>query len=218
LAAGGKPDAGLRARSILADLFPGGRHAVSGLFSEESGGEMRRALSELRRGPIGDSSGTPRIYGTGKFGDGPGNSTVGINGAGTRYGHDRAGADRAGHGILDGNKKSSQIPEIVQDGIEYTGIDPELIRRVIHSHRDQVRYCYELELTSHPELNGKVKVRFVIVEGGVVSETSVAESTVRSHQLESCLMDRVRSWNFPLPKRAGMAVVSYPFLFKQSGD
>jgi hypothetical protein len=217
MAAPGKADVGLRARSMMADLFPNGRTGIHGLFSEEAGGEMRRALADLRRGPVGDSTGVPRLSGTGTVGDGPGSSTVGIYGLGTRYGRDHLGGDRAGSAIL-GEKKGESLPHIVNDDVQISGIDPELIRRVIHSHRDQVRFCYELELNSHPSLSGKVKVRFVIVEGGVVSETSVAESTVGSPRLETCLMDRVRSWNFPLPKRSGMAVVSYPFLLKQAGD
>jgi hypothetical protein len=36
--------------------------------------------------------------------------------------------------------------------------------------------------------------------------------------VESCINARVKSWQFPKPKGGGIVVVTYPFLFKQSGE
>ena len=37
-------------------------------------------------------------------------------------------------------------------------------------------------------------------------------------ELEACVAGRVRAWEFPKPKGGGVVVVTYPFVFKQSGE
>ena len=96
-------------------------------------------------------------------------------------------------------------------------MDKELIRQVIHSHRDQVRFCYELGLTKNPSLVGKTAVRFVITGSGDVTGASVVDSTVKSAELETCIAGRVGSWKFPKPPGGGTVMVTYPFVFQRAG-
>jgi TonB family protein len=96
-------------------------------------------------------------------------------------------------------------------------LDKELIRKVIHANRGQIRYCYESQLNRFPKLNGKVAVKFVISPTGSVSTSSVAQTTVGNAELEACVAGRVRTWQFPKPKGGGVVIVTYPFIFAQSG-
>jgi hypothetical protein len=40
---------------------------------------------------------------------------------------------------------------------------------------------------------------------------------VGNAELESCVAGRVRTWQFPKPKGGGVVIVTYPFIFAQSG-
>lgn len=102
--------------------------------------------------------------------------------------------------------------------VHVIGMDKELIRQVIHQHRNEVRYCYELELTRNPKLQGKTAVKFLISGSGAVTASSVVESTVRSSQLEDCVAGRVRTWQFPKPPGGGTVSVTYPFVFRATGQ
>jgi TonB family protein len=96
-------------------------------------------------------------------------------------------------------------------------LDKELIRQVIHRNRNQIRYCYESQLTRFPKLHGKVAVKFVISAAGTVASSNVAQSDVGNAELETCVAGRVRTWQFPKPKGGGIVIVTYPFVFTQSG-
>jgi hypothetical protein len=50
-----------------------------------------------------------------------------------------------------------------------------------------------------------------------VKQSTVAQTTVNNAELEACVAGRVHTWIFPKPKGGGMVVVTYPFIFKQSG-
>ncbi len=95
-------------------------------------------------------------------------------------------------------------------------MDKELIRKVIASHRDQVRYCYEYALQSSPALGGKVAVSFVVSDSGAVSAAAIADSSANNTTLEACLTSRVRTWQFPVGKGGGGYRVTYPFVFKRA--
>ena len=74
-----------------------------------------------------------------------------------------------------------------------------------------------MELVRFPKLAGKVKVKFIINDAGLVAQSSVAESDVGDPTLDNCISGRVKTWIFPKPKGGGIAIVSYPFVFRQSG-
>jgi hypothetical protein len=46
----------------------------------------------------------------------------------------------------------------------------------------------------------------------------VAQSTTGNEELGRCVASRVHTWVFPRLKGGGNVVVTYPFLFKQSGE
>jgi Ca-activated chloride channel family protein len=95
-------------------------------------------------------------------------------------------------------------------------LDKSIVRRVVREKRDQVRYCYERELTRTPGLGtGKVVMKFIVTATGSVRQASVSSSTLNSPAVESCLATRMRTWRFPKPQGGGIVVVTYPFLFSQ---
>lgn len=93
-------------------------------------------------------------------------------------------------------------------------LDKEILRRVIRSHTNEVRYCYERELASRPGLAGKVTVTFTIAPNGVVVSSAIQQSTLSAPVVEACVAQAVRRWTFPSVEGGGIVVVSYPYLFR----
>ena len=94
------------------------------------------------------------------------------------------------------------------------GLDRDAIAEVIKRNLGQIRYCYERQLSSNPDLYGKVLVKFTIGAAGDVSSQKIDNSTLKSDMVEGCILRRMAGWKFPLPKGGTQVRVSYPFLFK----
>ena len=96
---------------------------------------------------------------------------------------------------------------MVRNGTSAEPISPALL------HMNQIRYCYQRELTKNPALAGKVVIKFVIAKDGTVSKASVKTSTMNNSAVESCIAGRFMRMQFPEPKGGGIVIVSYPFIF-----
>jgi hypothetical protein len=205
------------ARMMVSKVFGGKGGGITTLFGRAGlGGELNAAMGGMMGKTVGDAFGTGGLglKGGGGGGGGTGN-TIGIGAVGTRG----VAGGTGGYGMGSMGKKSSIDPSITSSNPEVMGsLDPELIRRVIRSHVDQVRYCYELQLPRFPHLKTKIAVRFIITGTGNVATASIATSTVPNAELEQCIAGRVHTWVFPKPKGGGTVVVTYPFILQQAGE
>ena len=59
---------------------------------------------------------------------------------------------------------------------------------------------------------------FIIEGTGRVGEALVQQTTMSSEQVESCMVNHVRRWLFPSPQGGGTVQVTYPYVFKSSGQ
>ena len=213
------PNSKDQARLIAQRIFGGkGNAGIATLFGRAGlGGSLQAAMGHMTGSTVGDAGGVlgMGLKGSGGGGGGTGN-TIGIGAVGTRG--VAGGEGKYGTGIGMGKKASADI-SITNSDPEVTGsMDPELIRRVVRSHHDQLKYCYDNALTKNPKLTGKVSVRWIITEGGTVASSNVVNSTTNTRELDQCIAGRVLTWIFPKPKGGGVAVVTYPFVFKQAGE
>lgn len=186
---------------------------------DQAGAELGKVMGGMRKVGLAGNG----LNGLGLKGDGNGGGGGELIGFG---GINRPGRGKGpgwapeGVGILckaGSDCKSKPMPDPVPSEVTIVGMDKELIRQVIHQHRNEVRYCYELELTRNPNLQGKTSVKFVINGSGGVSTSQVVESTVKSSALETCVAGKVRLWQFPKPPGGGQAIVTYPFVFRANG-
>ncbi|MFH1808453.1 MAG: AgmX/PglI C-terminal domain-containing protein [Pseudomonadota bacterium] len=215
-----KPTNEMVVQNKLNQLFGkgGGSEGVSSVFGGGLGGELVGALGGVTGAQIGDSYG---FGGLGLRGHGPGGggsstTTFGVGSIGTRGRGGGSSGYGSGSGGLGG--KSDRNVAISQGTPVIMGsLDKEIIRRVIKENIAQIRYCYERELARSPGLYGKIMVKFIIAGTGQVSNAQVIESTMKNPEVESCISNKVRGWRFPKPKGGGIVIVSYPFIFKQSG-
>jgi TonB family protein len=152
----------------------------------------------------GGSSGVDSLKGLG----GVGLRGSGSSGAGSGYG--------SGAGGLGAHKERGISLDSDAAAVEVEGsLDRELIRRIIRQHANQVRYCYEKQLQLDPSLQGKIVVGFVIGAEGNVTSATIEQSTLSSPAVGQCVVERVKTWIFPMPK-GGIVKVAYPFTFKNA--
>jgi hypothetical protein len=212
-----RDDAAIVARSGLLKALRSGTNSDTA-FGTALGTGTRDALGHLDGPRVGDArgdggAGLRSLGGTGGGGDGSGLglARIGTNGIGgglADHGEGRGsikGKANAAIGLL------SAKPDVQGE------IDPELIRKVVHDHRAQIRACYEQELNSKPKLAGKVTTAWTIDAAGLVTESHVAESTLGDNAVERCVTSRIKTWRFPIPKGGGEVFVTYPFIFTRGG-
>ena len=193
--------------------------AVASAFSGGSGlgNDAANALDSLNGTATDDAYGHDGMgfVGTQRGGGGPLDGTIGLGliggpggpgGHGTHYGKPPALRPRTAGGP----------PNWVVGPVETKGsLDKEIIRRVIRSHMNQVKFCYESELTRNSQLEGRVQVQFIIGTTGTVMNSLVQASTLGSSHTEACIAAAVRRWEFPAPQN-GIVSVSYPFVLKST--
>jgi hypothetical protein len=196
----------------------GGGNGQSDVFGIALEKGARDAMGHLTGPKAGDARGDAGMglkslggRGGGGDGSGLGLARIGTNGIGgglASYGDGKGGLRGKENGEIGlGPGK----PEVVGS------IDPELIRKVVHEHRAQIRTCYETQLTSRPNLAGKLVSAWTIDPQGLVTEAHTHETTLRDRSVESCVASRIKSWRFPIPKGGGEVFVTYPFIFTPGG-
>jgi TonB family protein len=135
------------------------------------------------------------------------------------YGTKGKGGGKAGYGKMSlvGSAGTSTIP-LGREALVEGGLDRDLIADVINRHMGQFRFCYEQGLQGSPGLAGRVAVRFTIGSNGQVKSAGIDNTTMNSSMVESCVVNRMRSLKFPLPEGGVDVKVSYPFMFRRTGQ
>ena len=182
-----------------------GRGTAVGDAQEEIMGNLIAANIDDGYGPGGFGVG-----GTGPGGGGTGLTTIGTGNfntlGGPGYGHTPGFGEMRRH-IVRG-------PTVTPGTVTIRGsLDKEIIRRVVHLHMNEVKYCYDQELVRNAGLGGRVSVQFIIATTGQVINSFVQSTTMNNARVESCVAGAVRRWDFPKPTGGGIAIVAYPFNF-----
>jgi hypothetical protein len=160
------------------------------------------------------------MVGTGRGGGGDATGTIG-SGTLATLGHSAGpggGGYGSGVGIGSYRRLAERVPRIRSAQIDLNGsLSKEVIRRIIARHTNEVRFCYESQLLTQPDLQGRVAIKFVIAPTGAVMTAVIAESDLGNRKLESCIADSVRRMDFPAPEGGGVVIVTYPFVLSMTG-
>jgi tetratricopeptide (TPR) repeat protein len=192
--------------------------SMASIFGRDSalGAAADSKIDGLVGTEVGDAYGAGGfgLVGSGKGGGGTGEGTVGLGNLGTiGRGSGSIGAYGSKSGTL--RNRRSSAPITVPGTAEVRGsLDKEIIRRIIRRHINEVKFCYERELTRNPSLQGRVMIQFTIGPLGNVPAALVQNSTMNSPSVEQCIASAVRRWEFPRPPGGGIVIVSYPFVLK----
>jgi TonB family protein len=189
---------------------------VSDVWNARAEGyDAQAAMGALFGDSIGDNAGFNGLgmRGTGRHGGGDVDGAIGI---GRLQTGELARGTPGAHSLM-APRREAHVPKLRVGEVTTKGsLSKEAIRRVIHRNLSQVRFCYEQALSSRPDLSGRISVQFMIAPSGVVQQSSVAQSTLGSEQVDRCVADAVRRWTFPAPDGGGYVSVSYPFLFERT--
>jgi len=199
-----------------------GAHLAS-IFGRDSalGSDADNVMGGLVGTAVGEAYGVGGLglVGSGRGGGGTGEGTIGLGNLGT-IGKGGGGGSGSGYGRGAGGLggRRAHAPDVVPGTAQVRGsLDKEIIRRIIRRHINEVKFCYEKELTTHPDLYGRVIIQFIIAGDGHVMTSLVQNSTMNSPIVEQCIAGALRRWEFPKPQGGGIVQVSYPFVLKASG-
>lgn len=200
-------------------ILNGSSPGMSSIFGRDSalGRDAEDAMGGLLGTEVGDAfgGGAMGIVGAGGGGGGTGEGTVGLGNLGTiGRGGGAPGGGSYGKGVGNLRKRGAAAPDVVPGTAEVKGsLDKEVIRRVIRKHINEVKFCYEKELTRNQALQGRVMIQFTISPTGSVVSSVVQSSTMGNSSVDQCIAAAVKRWEFPKPQ-GGIVIVSYPFVLK----
>ena len=214
------PDARERDRRVVADAGllgilkqVGGVSALSSVLGPNGlGTGINEALGGITGARMGNAGG---VGGMATRGAGPGGDgrTLGIGGISIGgNGRGRGGDDGVDVCLNCGKKKKHIVIErrrILLEG----GLKNHEVRRVIERNHARFKWCYEKELSRDPNLSGKIAVYFTIAPNGRVAKASLRESSMGDDTVETCVVEKMESLQFPNPRGGGVVVVTYPFVF-----
>ena len=205
---------------LLGALGRGGGGLSTVFGSGGLGGDLKGAVGNMFGPVVGDSYGLGGlgVRGSGSGGGGSG-ETIGIGAVGTKGRGGGLGSYGTGVGGL-GKKGDRDVKVDTGNALVMGSIDKELIRKVIQEHAAQIRYCYEQQLALNPRLQGKVSIKWIIQGDGSATNPQVedANTTLDDAKVHECMMSRITSWQFPKPKGGGIAVITYPWILRASGN
>ncbi len=128
------------------------------------------------------------------------------------YGTKGSGGGKAGYGKISlvGGTSGVVLSSDEEASVE-GGLDMDQIQAVINRNKGQIVYCYEQGVQRQPDLRGRVSVQFVIGPSGRITMAQVAHTSLRSAAVESCMVAKMRTWQFPHPVGNVSVDVLYPF-------
>lgn len=96
--------------------------------------------------------------------------------------------------------------------------DREGIRNVVKAHLREVGKCYENELEKVGLLEGKLVLSWEINGDGRAENVTVKQGGPKIDPVAPCVIDRLKTWQFPKPSNDEIVTVDYPFYFSENGN
>lgn len=112
-------------------------------------------------------------------------------------------------------KRAIYTAGIPSETVVLGSMDPDVIRRRLMEFLPQFRSCYQKELeTKGSEINGTIRLNFVIGSSGHVSKAGLDGSTPLPRDVSSCVVNVLRGILFPEPLGGGTVEVKQPMNFQ----
>jgi TonB family protein len=89
----------------------------------------------------------------------------------------------------------------------------KVIQDYIRRKMGAIKACYQKGLQANPNLQGTVKVKFLIQPSGAIGGAKIEDSSLGNNSVEDCVLTNVKTWRFPQAKGGGSTTVVYPFRF-----
>lgn len=113
------------------------------------------------------------------------------------------------------SKRMIYTAGIPSETVVLGSMDPDVIRRRLMEFLPQFRSCYQRELEQKgSDINGTIKLNFVIGSTGHVSKAGIDGSTPLPRDVSSCVVNVLRGITFPEPMGGGTVEVKQPMNFQ----
>lgn len=107
---------------------------------------------------------------------------------------------------------------LLQFGCAHSTVDREAIRNSIRAQISHFQDCYANALKRNKDLEGKIIIKWQIIDNGLVKGAQVQETTIQDQVFAGCMVDIISKIKFEAPPEGQIAEVVYPFTFKFSDD
>ena len=195
----------------------GGQQALTGALGTIMAGDTGALSSKMAVAMSGDGSELVIGHGSGGMGfRGTGSGGGGAGGYGRIHGLgaiDTGGGTGRNANVGIGRKKRKRVAKLRLAGGRSTGgCDRGDIAKNVKRRASALRACYEMQLLSKPDLQGKVTVQWTIDTEGQVKGEKVVSKTLNNDAVTDCVMRTIRRIRFKKPD-AGICVIQWPFVF-----
>ena len=90
------------------------------------------------------------------------------------------------------------------------------IERIINRHQGRITGCYETALNQDPTLGGQITFEWTVNADGSVNNAREQTSTMGSPGVSNCILDIIRTMDFPEPDGDSSVQIAYPFAFQSA--
>ncbi len=127
--------------------------------------------------------------------------------------------DPPGDGGTAPTRGAADAPAPIPDpAVKLLPVDEEGIDAAVFPRLRDIRDCYGAWLEVHPDLEGRIVVRFTVIgrdDVGVVDRIAIVEGTSTGNTLfEGCVMNVMSDLRFEAPPGGSTVEVDYPFVFR----
>jgi len=119
--------------------------------------------------------------------------------------------ERANYSIVAKNTELEEFSEstLNKTGRKVSARKAEHVTLVVLAHNRAIQDCYKQTLKKHPDLKGKVVVRFSVTHDGAVDLVKVIQSTIDYEPMLKCIVNKIRRWNDFGESDPSLGTVSY---------
>lgn len=116
---------------------------------------------------------------------------------------------------LDERRTTSRRAMVVYKG----ALSRKEIQRVVKGRIDEIKSCYERDVTANQASEQYRLVFAWKVDGfGRVRSAKIIEESTRNRAVSSCVLRTIENLRFPHPKDGGNVLINYPFIFSPAGS
>lgn len=105
-------------------------------------------------------------------------------------------------------------PQVIPSKQGQTTPEADDIESLVRPKVSDFNSCYKEEQQLNPKAAGKVLLSFTIQKDGRTSDVRLLASTLKSPNMEGCLVGKIEAWQFPPPRDGQEIKVRYPFSFQ----
>jgi hypothetical protein len=143
-----------------------------------------------------------------------GQGTIGLGNVGLI-----GGGGGGGGGIDDSSSgfggRGKPVPSVRQAKATVTGaLDKDIVRRIVRSHINEIRHCYNQALVRNPEAKGRITIDATIDDSGKVVAATPQPTEMNDPDIGGCMAKAFLRWKFPKPTDGANVTVSYPFILE----